>query len=1010
MILSLLSTTNQQVYCQKNIENQLSDSLTIIANSYTAVGKITIVGFSAKSNILTISASDKLSYIPFRPENVKRIYKAISSVLYKKYSTFTLVCQVENKKIEDLIPNFYKTENLDENRQFSNPIIELPLLLNSSRPFKIVNGLQNRHIALWQSHGWYFNQKRTRWEWQRPRVFTTVEDLFTQSFVLPYLAPMLENAGANVLIPRERDTQQNEVIVDNDSKDNNSRYREQSEWKKWITGKFNGFANPKKTYQHAENPFNLGTYREITSISNSEELSRAEWIPSIPEDGKYAVYVSYKTVENSTFDARYTVIHKGIKTEFKVNQTMNGGTWVYLGHFQFEKGRNNRNKVVLSNESKLDGNIITADAVKFGGGMGNIARNSFKNDSTLNFKSNDSINPNLAVTTKPPMYLEPEISNHPRYTEGARYWLQWAGMPDSIYSRTKWQNDYSDDFQSRGYWLNYLVGGSVVSPNTKGLNIPIDMALAFHSDAGFTTNDSIVGTLGICTVKNSIGNFTFSNGISRWTSRDLADLIQSQVVSDIRKTYAPEWTSRGIWNKSYSESRVPEVPTMLLELLSHQNFSDMRYGLDPRFKFTVSRAIYKGILKFLATCHKTNYVVQPLPVEQFSCNFIDKNKLRLHWKAVNDSLELSANPEKYVLYTRIDDGDFDNGIVINTAECIIPIQPGKIYSFKVKALNVGGESFPSEILSACKMPNSKADVLIVNGFTRLSAPSSFEIDSTYAGFLNDFDAGVPYVSDISYVGKQNDFKRNSIWKSDEQPGFGASNTNFETKVIAGNTFDYPFIHGKAIKSSGYSFVSCSLKAIVDGYVNLNQYKIVDLILGKQKQTFIGNAKRKAEFKTFPTELQLALSAYCQQGGNVFISGSYIGSDMCESVNSMQEDKTFTENLLKFKFQTSHASLCGTFRVNSSAFNSFRKKEYSFYNTANQDMYFVESPDAINPIVDNSYSICNYSENNRSAGIGYSGAYKVIILGFPFETIVGEKDRASFMESVLIFLNKQGLTK
>ena len=41
--------------------------------------------------------------------------------------------------------------------------------------------------------------------------------MFTQSFVLPYLVPMLENAGAYVMLPRERDTQINEVIVDNDS-------------------------------------------------------------------------------------------------------------------------------------------------------------------------------------------------------------------------------------------------------------------------------------------------------------------------------------------------------------------------------------------------------------------------------------------------------------------------------------------------------------------------------------------------------------------------------------------------------------------------------------------------------------------------------------------------------------------------------------------------------------------------------------------------------------------------
>ena len=63
-------------------------------------------------------------------------------------------------------------------------------------------GLDGRHIALWQSHGQYYEQSRGRWEWQRPCLFQTVEDLFTQSFVLPFLVPMLENAGAYVLRSR----------------------------------------------------------------------------------------------------------------------------------------------------------------------------------------------------------------------------------------------------------------------------------------------------------------------------------------------------------------------------------------------------------------------------------------------------------------------------------------------------------------------------------------------------------------------------------------------------------------------------------------------------------------------------------------------------------------------------------------------------------------------------------------------------------------------------------------
>lgn len=106
-----------------------------------------------------------------------------------------------------------------------------------SRPYTPTNGLQNRHIALWQSHGFYYEPKLDRWEWQRARCLQTVEDLYTQSFVLPYLVPMLENAGANVLIPRERDCQTAEIIIDNDGCLNTrSIYTEKVTDKPWMQG------------------------------------------------------------------------------------------------------------------------------------------------------------------------------------------------------------------------------------------------------------------------------------------------------------------------------------------------------------------------------------------------------------------------------------------------------------------------------------------------------------------------------------------------------------------------------------------------------------------------------------------------------------------------------------------------------------------------------------------------------------------------------------------------------
>lgn len=98
----------------------------------------------------------------------------------------------------------------------------------------------------------------------RPRLFCTSEDQFTQSFILPYLIPMLENAGANVFTPRERDTQKQEIIVDNDDNRNttNSLYLEvKSRKAQWEKTALPGFAQQKRIYTEGENPFHDGTAR-----------------------------------------------------------------------------------------------------------------------------------------------------------------------------------------------------------------------------------------------------------------------------------------------------------------------------------------------------------------------------------------------------------------------------------------------------------------------------------------------------------------------------------------------------------------------------------------------------------------------------------------------------------------------------------------------------------------------------------------------------------------------------
>ena len=501
-----------------------------------------LIDFHRKT--IRIYADNTFSYQPFRPETVNRIYRDIKEILPGPVTYFDITVFTDGHSINELIPNTYRNGKKDKSRLFTDiHYKDAPWVTRTSRPFEITRGLEGRHIALWQSHGKYYINNKDKWGWQRPRLFCTSEDQFTQSFILPYLIPMLENAGANVFTPRERDTQKQEIIVDNDDNRNttNSLYLEvKSRKAQWEKTALPGFAQQKRIYTEGENPFHDGTAR-FAQTEKKKNKAFAEWVPDIPETGEYAVYVSYQSLPNSVSDAKYLVFHNGGVAEFKVNQRIGGGTWVYLGTFTFDKGSNDYGMVVLSNESREKG-VVCADAVRFGGGMGNIARGG-------------------------------QVSGLPRYLEGARYSAQWAGMPYPVYAGYKGQNDLSDDINVRSHTINYLSGGSVFNPKEPGLGVPLEMSMALHSDAGFRTDDRIVGTLGIYTTHFNDGKL--AAGTDRYASRDLTDLFLTRLQQDIRSTFNADWTRRSMWNRNYSETRLPAVPSTIVELLSHQNFADM---------------------------------------------------------------------------------------------------------------------------------------------------------------------------------------------------------------------------------------------------------------------------------------------------------------------------------------------------------------------------------------------------------------------------------------------------
>jgi len=264
-----------------------------------------------RGTTLDFHFSQELSDFPWRAADVEWFREELRSLTPPAYRAYTLgdifAKDVDLNKLP--MPAIGKNGGpVETSLRRGDPRGKTPALVRTDEKWS--RGLSGRHIALWQSHGRYYESKTERWEWQRAATHRTVEDMYTQGYVLPYLIPMLENAGAVVITPRERDLQSWEVICDNDPSfpeertgrmRRTGRYKETGSWSETAPG----FADTKPVYHVYENPFQAGTARMCEAATDKDPHGKATatWRPDIPERGEYAVYVSYRSFSNSTTDA-----------------------------------------------------------------------------------------------------------------------------------------------------------------------------------------------------------------------------------------------------------------------------------------------------------------------------------------------------------------------------------------------------------------------------------------------------------------------------------------------------------------------------------------------------------------------------------------------------------------------------------------------------------------------------------------------------------------------------------
>ncbi|WP_224245066.1 golvesin C-terminal-like domain-containing protein [Hyalangium gracile] len=535
--------------------------------------------------------------------------------------------------------------------------------------------LSGKTVYLSPGHGFYRDSRLGRWATQRGNTNDVVEDLISAETLDQYLLPMLMSAGARVVPLREPDLNGRMVIVNNGDAD----YSETGPEGLFSSAKVPGWGPPPSPMPNNVLPFNLGGSRLMTAAPSA--TASASWVPRIPADGNYYVYVSHAADAARVPDAHFVVKHAGGESHFRVDQRRHGGTWLMLGRFYFKAGQSaEKGAVVALNDSTATG-TVSLDAVRIGGGTG------FIGDATMG-----------------PLGL-------PRYLECARYHMQFNGAPASVFAPSGTNglgNERNDDVTGRARFAtwDHEAGEDAVY-------------VSWHTNAG--TSGTVVGTetyvYGPNPVDGSL-NFTGVPG-----SDVLATLLRAELDRDFKTAVDANWTTRRLRSAYFGElnpTHNPETPSVLLEIAYHDSVLDSARLKEPEFRRIAARAIMQGLIKYFAAKDGKPVSLPPEPPTVVAAVNV-AGGVEVRWAPpATDSNDLGGHgATAYRVYQSEDGLAWDEGTETAGTTLTVNLAAGTTRYFRVAALNAGGESFPSDTVGA--RVGTTPPVLIVNAFDRLDA-------------------------------------------------------------------------------------------------------------------------------------------------------------------------------------------------------------------------------------------------------------------------------------------------
>ncbi|MBN1886624.1 MAG: N-acetylmuramoyl-L-alanine amidase [Thermoflexales bacterium] len=752
--------------------------------------------------------------------------------------------------------------------------------------------LAGKAVYLSAGHGWYWSQFNT-WRTQRltyPKIDGykgIVEDLNNAEAVNQYVIQYLRNAGADVWPVREHDMNTEQIVITLDS----PSYSEQGAW---ATDDSTGYAGSPPRY----------------AVTAAGANATATWSFTPAASGYYAVYAWYTSGSDRPPDAYYLVTHAGDTSPSRIDQTVHGYTWRYIGTYPFAAGR--PALVQLTNQSSVSDRRVIAGAIRVGGGMGS-----------------------LCGDTPAGCYA---TSQRPRWEEAARYWARYQGAPSSVYNPPacdQTADDYCDDITARPLYAEWEkpAGEDAVY-------------VSWHSN-GYDGDTR--GT------QSYIYSGAFTPG-----SDKLQNSLHDRLVHDIQAGWDPDWTDAGKRRADLGElRRLSSMPGVLLEIAFHDQADDTDALKDPRFEQLAARAVYKGIVSYFAARDGQAAVFSPEPPQAVSMRNVAPGTLRLDWlPSPTDSAGLLGHAAtSYRVYLSSDGLGWRNAIAVDgTVYTLTQLAPGQLLFARVAGVNAGGESFPSPVVGA--RVGWPPPVLIVDGFGRIDRDGLVAQDDGYPLY-----------------------------------------THYRMFVDRINSFDYIVRHGTALS---LPFDSAQRRALGTLPVALGDYRIVDWIAGEE-QSSSASIPPAAPGAALSAAEQAALQSFAGGGGALFISGAELGYDLVSQGQGVD-----------FYAATLHAALGGDDAGSYTAapasggiFDGLSSLDFDPASGAGGPVgsYDVERPDYFTLLGEALPALSYIGGQGSTAALQYDsgGCWRLVYMGFPFETIRDASARQAVMGRVMDFL-------